>query len=125
MPKMDGFELYTKIREKDPKAKICFLTATATAMFTEEVKTALLTLGKTISKDYFIQKSIRIKVLIKKITLIMQNKDNEVFKNKGIELWLRILSPPLYYHLKLLLKIIIFESNFIQKLIMLCYLTLL
>jgi len=28
MPKMDGFELYTKIREKDPKVTICFLTAT-------------------------------------------------------------------------------------------------
>ena len=28
MPKMNGFELYTKIREKDPKVKICFLTAT-------------------------------------------------------------------------------------------------
>ena len=27
MPKMDGFELYIKIREKDPKVKICFLTA--------------------------------------------------------------------------------------------------
>jgi DNA-binding response OmpR family regulator len=27
MPKMDGFELYNKIREKDPKVKICFLTA--------------------------------------------------------------------------------------------------
>jgi DNA-binding response OmpR family regulator len=27
MPKMDGFQLYTKIREKDPKVKICFLTA--------------------------------------------------------------------------------------------------
>ena len=27
MPKMDGFELYTKMREKDPKVKICFLTA--------------------------------------------------------------------------------------------------
>ena len=25
---MDGFELYIKIKEKDPKAKICFLTAT-------------------------------------------------------------------------------------------------
>ena len=25
MPKMDGFELYTKIREKDPKVKIYFL----------------------------------------------------------------------------------------------------
>ena len=27
MPKMNGFQLYIKIREKDPKAKICFLTA--------------------------------------------------------------------------------------------------
>ena len=27
MPKMDGFELYNKIREKDPKVKICFLIA--------------------------------------------------------------------------------------------------
>ena len=26
MPKMNGFELYVKIREKDPKVKICFLT---------------------------------------------------------------------------------------------------
>ncbi len=36
MPKMDGFELYTKIGEKDPKVKICFFTGTA--MFTEEIK---------------------------------------------------------------------------------------
>ena len=34
MPKMDGFELYIKIREKEPKVKICFLTAIAT--FNEE-----------------------------------------------------------------------------------------
>ena len=74
MPKMDGFELYTKIREKDPKVKICFFTATA--MFTEEIKKALLALGKTINEDYFIQKPIRIEVLIKKITLIM-NKNKE------------------------------------------------
>ena len=74
MPKMDGFELYTKIREKDPKVKICFFTATA--MFTEEIKKALLALGKTINEDYFIQKPIRIEVLIKKITLIM-NKNQE------------------------------------------------
>ncbi len=65
MPKMDGFELYTKIGEKDPQVKICFFTATA--MFTEEIKKALLTLGKTINEDYFIQKPIRIEVLIKKI----------------------------------------------------------
>jgi DNA-binding response OmpR family regulator len=36
MPKMDGFQLYTKIREKDPKVKICFLTAIAT--FNEEFR---------------------------------------------------------------------------------------
>ena len=74
MPKMDGFELYTKIRDKDPKVKICFFTATA--MFTEEIKKALLALGKTINEDYFIQKPIRIEVLIKKIALIM-NKNKE------------------------------------------------
>jgi len=74
MPKMDGFELYTKIKEKDPKVKICFFTATA--MFTEEIKKALLALGKTINEDYFIQKPVRIEVLIKKITLIM-NKNKE------------------------------------------------
>ena len=74
MPKMDGFELYIKIREKDPKVKICFFTATA--MFTEEIKKALLALGKTINEDYFIQKPVRIEVLIKKITLIM-NKNKE------------------------------------------------
>lgn len=27
MPKMDGFELYQKIRKKDKKVKICFMTA--------------------------------------------------------------------------------------------------
>ena len=72
MPKMDGLELYTKMREKEPKVKICFLTAIA--MFTEEIKKSLLALGKTIDKDYFIQKPIRIEVLIKKITLIMHKK---------------------------------------------------
>jgi len=35
-----------------------------------------LALGKTINEDYFIQKPIRIEVLIKKITLIM-NKNKE------------------------------------------------
>ena len=68
MPKMDGFELYTKIRGKDPKVKICFFTATA--MFTEEIKKALLALGKTINEDYFIQMSVEIEDLLKKLTSI-------------------------------------------------------
>src|SRR5687767_1082261 len=43
LPKMDGFELYTKIREKDPKVKIYFFTATA--MFTEENKKSIIGIG--------------------------------------------------------------------------------
>ena len=74
MPKMDGFELYIKIREKDPKVKICFLTAIAT--LNEEFRKTRLALGKTINEDYFIQKPIKIEVLIKRITLIM-NKNEE------------------------------------------------
>jgi hypothetical protein len=71
------FELYIKIREKDPKLKICFFTATT--MFTEEIKKVLLTFGKTISEDYFIQKPMRFEVLIKKITLIKnKNKDPRI-----------------------------------------------
>ncbi len=44
MPKMDGFELYIKLREKDPKVKICFLTAIAT--FNEEFRKTRLVFGK-------------------------------------------------------------------------------
>jgi len=69
MPTMDGFELYTKIREKDPKVKICFLTAIA--MFNEEFRKIRLVLGKTINEDYFIQKPVEMEDLLKKLTSIM------------------------------------------------------
>jgi len=69
MPKMDGFELYLKIREKDPKVKICFLTVIG--MFNEEFRKIRLALGKTINEDYFIQKPIKTEDLIKKLTSIM------------------------------------------------------
>ena len=69
MPKMDGFQLYVKIREKDPKVKICFLTAIAT--FNEEFRKTRLVVGKTINEDYFIQKPIKMEDLIKKLASIM------------------------------------------------------
>ena len=70
MPKMDGFELYTKIREKEPKVKICFLTAIAT--FNEEFRKIRLVLDKTSNEDYFLRKPINTKDLIKKLTSIMK-----------------------------------------------------
>ena len=72
MPKMDGFELYTKIREKDPKAKICFLTASE--MYYEEFRKTRSELGKTIGEDCFIQKPINTEDLIKQLTRIMNEK---------------------------------------------------
>ena len=72
MPKMYGFELYSKIREKDHRIKICFLTAIAT--FNEEFRKIRLKLGNTITEDYFIQKPIITENLIKKLTSIMNLK---------------------------------------------------
>lgn len=69
MPKINGFELYIKIREQDHKAKICFLTAITT--FNEDFRKTRLALGKTINEDYFIQKPIKIQDLVKKLTSIM------------------------------------------------------
>jgi len=69
MPKMDGFELYIKIREKDPKVKICFLTAITT--FKEDFRKRALEMGKTINEEYFILKPIETDDLIKKLTSIM------------------------------------------------------
>ena len=72
MPKMDGYKLYIKIREKDSKVKICFLTAITT--FNEDFRKIRMELGKTINEDYFIQKPIEIEKLVKKLTSIMNLK---------------------------------------------------
>jgi CheY-like chemotaxis protein len=69
MPEMDGFELYLKIREKDPKVKICFLTASE--MYYEKFRKARDEFGRTIGENYFIQKPIKSEELIKKLEDIM------------------------------------------------------
>ena len=71
MPKMDGFELYTKLREKDPKVKICFLTASE--MYYEKYRKTRSEIGRIIGKDCFIQKPIKNEDLIKKLTDIMNS----------------------------------------------------
>jgi DNA-binding response OmpR family regulator len=72
MPKIDGFELYIKIREKDPKVKICFLTAITT--FKEDFRKNRLALGNTLKEDYFLHKPIKTEDLIIKLTSIMNLK---------------------------------------------------
>jgi len=69
MPKMDGFELYAKIRVKDPKVKICFLTASE--MYYEKFRKTRSEFGRIIGEDCFIQKPIKNEDLVKKLTAIM------------------------------------------------------
>ena len=65
MPKMDGFELYNKIKEKDPKVKICFLTASE--LFYEEFRKTRYILGDKLGEEYFIQKPIKTDDLVQKM----------------------------------------------------------
>jgi CheY-like chemotaxis protein len=69
MPKMDGFELYNKIRDKDPQVKICFLTASE--LFYEEFRKARFLLSEKIGEEYFIQKPIKTDDLVQKINVLM------------------------------------------------------
>ena len=70
MPKMDGFQLYTKIREQDPKVKVCFLTASEFyyEKFRKKYSSELV---KLLDKEYIIQKPIKKVDLIKYITTII------------------------------------------------------
>jgi DNA-binding response OmpR family regulator len=72
MPRINGFQLYTKIREKDPKVNICFLTASE--MYYETYRDKHSDWGKLIDKEYFFQKPIKNEELIKRITFLINKK---------------------------------------------------
>ena len=67
MPKMDGFELYQKMRKIDSNVKICFLTASE--LFYEEYRR--LDAYPTLDKEYFIQKPIRTEELVHQLNEIL------------------------------------------------------
>jgi CheY-like chemotaxis protein len=62
MPGMDGLELYREIKERDPNAKACFLTASE--LYYEEFRAKEY---NTLDKDLFIRKPIGNEELIKEI----------------------------------------------------------
>jgi two-component system response regulator ChvI len=67
MPKMDGFELYQKMKEIDSKVKICFFTASE--LFYEEYRR--LDKYPRVDKEYFVQKPFRTKELIRQLNEIL------------------------------------------------------
>jgi DNA-binding response OmpR family regulator len=68
MPDMDGFELFRDIKEKDPNAKACFLTASE--LYYKEFRTKEYS---TLDKELFIRKPIGNEELIKEIKGLIEN----------------------------------------------------
>ena len=69
MPKMDGYELYDKIRKKDNKVKVCFLTASE--KYKEEHRPSFPSSDST---DCFFIKPITIDDLVKKVNEMIKQK---------------------------------------------------
>jgi DNA-binding response OmpR family regulator len=67
MPEMDGFELYREIKERDPNAKACFLTASE--LYYKEFRTKEYS---ALDKELFIRKPIGNEELIKEIKRLIR-----------------------------------------------------
>ena len=62
MPKIDGFELYERLKKADPNVKVCFLTASE--MYHEKIREVE---HCALNKDLFLQKPISTDDLIRQI----------------------------------------------------------
>ncbi len=69
MPKMDGFELYQKMKEIDSNVKICFFTASE--LFYEEYRR--IDGLPRVDKEYFIQKPFKTKELVRQLNEILSH----------------------------------------------------
>jgi CheY-like chemotaxis protein len=70
MPRMNGFELYDKVRELDSKKKICFLTTASEIYYKDVIKEAFPELGTTC----FISKPIANQDLIEQVKVLLELK---------------------------------------------------
>jgi DNA-binding response OmpR family regulator len=62
MPKIDGFELYERLKKVDPDVKVCFLTASE--MYHEKIRKVE---HCALNKDLFLQKPISTDDLIREV----------------------------------------------------------
>ena len=70
MPKMDGFELFRKLREIDIKLKVCFLTAADLAYYSKTDSDVMNEIGK----HYFVAKPVDNIDLINRLKAILSQK---------------------------------------------------
>jgi DNA-binding response OmpR family regulator len=67
MPEMNGFQLYRKLRDRDKKLKICFLTAAELLYYQETDSDVIRDLGI----DCFVSKPVDNEYLVKNIEAIL------------------------------------------------------
>ena len=67
MPHIDGFELYQELKEKDPNANACFLTASE--LYYKEFRTKEYS---ALDKELFIRKPIENEELIREIKRLIR-----------------------------------------------------
>lgn len=67
MPKLDGFKLFQQIEKKDPKVKVCFITAYETYF------EAFKEIFPDLDIGYFVKKPISLNDLGKKVELLLSN----------------------------------------------------
>jgi two-component system response regulator ChvI len=70
MPKMNGFQLFRKLRDIDGKLKTCFLTAANLTYYGETDSDVINDLGT----DCFVAKPVRIMDLISRLKVILSQK---------------------------------------------------
>jgi PleD family two-component response regulator len=73
MPKMNGFELYYKIRKLDDKVKVCFLTAGE--LYDEEIRKETF---PELDTNCFIRKPIANQDLIQRVKDILNSENNSL-----------------------------------------------
>ena len=67
MPKMNGFELYTKIKKIDDKVRVCFMTALSELQEYESFRKEVF---PEEGKRYFIQKPVRNEEVVRIVNTI-------------------------------------------------------
>jgi CheY-like chemotaxis protein len=72
MPKIDGFELYERLKKIDPDIKTCFLTASE--MYHEEFREEEIC---GLNKDLFLQKPISADDLVMKINKMINSTQSQ------------------------------------------------
>lgn len=72
MPKINGFEFYKLIKEKDPSSKVCFISASEYKE--EKIKNILPDFKTQKQKTIIIRKPIRLKELSRQVSIIINEK---------------------------------------------------